>query len=934
MAHVVSCPVAAYNNVTLVPRTSRARPPKTRIKERVSLEGRGKFSNRSMIKAVLSDVQQAQQLENGVASGRSSVPSGKSISTQESTRTSLHALITIRKKKRPDRNEQIVDQMDALADVLGQNVSLQLVSVEIDPVTKVGKRSKESFIKDWSLKALVVADKVQYTAEFEVEKDFGVPGAFIITNNHQNEFFLDTISLHGYESGAIHFPCSSWVHSVKDNPSSRVFFSNMVYLPSSTPAGLKDLREADMKSLRGDGRGMRKKWENVYDYDVYNDLGEGDKGPDLIRPILGKSTSHPYPRRCRTGRPPAKHDPSKESRVEGKQFPYVPRDECFEDVKQECYFNAAIRGLVHRSLPELRDHFFGSPEEFDSFEEIDQLYCEGVTLRKTGMVDTNDIIGMLATLPITSLLPDAIRAVVASVSSEEPNVLRYPKPQLLSRDKFAWLRDDEFGRQTLAGLNPCCIQLLKEFPPVSNLDPDIYGSPKSAIEEHHMADRLEGSSVSQALNDKRLFILDYHDAYLPYINRINSLDKRAGYASRTIFFLTEEGTLKPLVIELSLPPPNKSNRVFVPGDSATEHYLWKLAKAHVNCNDAGIHQLCSHWLRTHAATEPYVIATNRQLSVMHPVYRLLHPHFRYTLEINAGARQSLISAGGIIEKAFQPGPSAMEISSAYYASKWRFDREGLPEDLIDRGMAVEDQAAPHGLRLAIEDYPYAADGLLIWSALETWVGEYVSIYYKDPESIQTDKELQSWWEEIRYQGHADKKDEEWWPELKCEKDLKKILTIMMWISSGFHAAVNFGQFAYAGYMPNKPTHIRRLIPEPGTDEWNDFQKNPQQFMLSMLPGQLQSTILMAVIESLSTHSPDEEYIGQNVHPRWLGCPEAIKAFQRFQKTVAAIEQEIHRRNSNVELRNRNGAGILPYELLLPTSKPGITGRGIPNSISI
>lgn len=89
-------------------------------------------------------------------------------------------------------------------------------------------------------------------------------------------------------------------------------------------------------------------------------------------------------------------------------------------------------------------------------------------------------------------------------------------------------------------------------------------------------------------------------------------------------------------------------------------------------------------LRTHASMEPYIIATNRQLSTMHPVYKLLHPHMRYTLEINARARKSLINGGGIIESCFTPGKYSMELSSAAYKSMWRFDMEGLPADLVRR----------------------------------------------------------------------------------------------------------------------------------------------------------------------------------------------------------------------------------------------------------
>lgn len=71
------------------------------------------------------------------------------------------------------------------------------------------------------------------------------------------------------------------------------------------------------------------------------------------------------------------------------------------------------------------------------------------------------------------------------------------------------------------------------------------------------------------------------------------------------------------------------------------------------------------------------------MSPMHPIYKLLEPHMRYTLEINALARQSLINADGVIEASFTPGRYSMEMSAAAY-KKWRFDLEGLPADLVRR----------------------------------------------------------------------------------------------------------------------------------------------------------------------------------------------------------------------------------------------------------
>ncbi|XP_010932453.2 putative lipoxygenase 5 [Elaeis guineensis] len=833
----------------------------------------------------------------------------------------VRAAVTVRKKKKEDFKAKIARQLDAFSDKLGRNIVLELVSTEIDPRSQRPKTSKQAVLRDWFEKKNAKGERVVYIAEFMVDSSFGTPGAITVLNRHQREFFLESIVVEGFACGAVHFSCYSWVQPTRIHPNQRVFFSNKPYLPSETPPGLKELRGRELKELRGDGTGERKLTDRIYDYATYNDLGNPDKGIEYARPLLG-GEKIPYPRRCRTGRPPTNTDMHAESRAEDPLPIYVPRDEAFEEAKQEMLSAGALKALLHNLVPSLVASFSPESHDFKAFHDIDNLFKEGLRLKQT-LQDQ-----LFHKIPFVSKIEE---------SSE--GLLRYDTPDIITKDKFAWLRDDEFARQALAGINPVNIERLQVFPPVSKLDPTIYGPPESAIKEEHITGHLNGMSVQQALEENKLFILDFHDVYLPFVDRINAQDGRKAYGTRTLFFLTPLGTLKPIAIELCLPPAtpgcSRAKRVLTPPTDATSNWLWQLAKAHVCSNDAGVHQLVNHWLRTHACMEPFIIAAHRQLSAMHPIFKLLKPHMRYTLEINALARQILINGDGVIESGFTPGSCCMEISASFYRDHWRFDQEGLPADLIRRGMAIEDPSQPHGLKLVMEDYPYANDGLLLWSAIQSWVRTYVEACYPTPHVVQADSELQAWYAEAVRVGHADRSDADWWPRLGSPADLSSILTTLLWLASAQHAALNFGQYPLGGYVPNRPPLMRRLVPAEGDPEYESFVADPHRFFLSALPSLTQATTFMTVIDTLSTHSADEEYLGERRDSyTWTEDTAMVDAWHAFAAEVRRADQEIARRNADPARRNRCGAGVLPYELMAPSSPPGITCRGVPNSVTI
>ncbi|KAG0603020.1 hypothetical protein M758_10G059600 [Ceratodon purpureus] len=832
-----------------------------------------------------------------------------------------------------DLMDRGADLQDDATELMGKRVTVQLVSTEVDRDTGKALVSRETAVEGWvAVNDKLAAQDISFPMDFVVPKGFGVPGAIIVKNQHPNEFLLVSFSLAIPDADEAHYLTNSWVYNTA-NTEGRIFFQNKAYLPGDTPDGMKELREKELQDHRGDGTGERKASDRIYDYDVYNDLGKPDEDPALERPNLGGNAEYPYPRRCRTGRPPSKFNPAYESRKGVATF-YIPRDECFERAKMSDFKADGMRSKGHALTSKVKS-LLTKKKDFESIAAIKELYAP----KGKDLGGMNNVLPEMSDIPKSEQQPLIFLEELINPDGERNTPLKYPLPMILHVDENAWQTNEQFAREFLAGLNPVMISLVKEFPLKSALDPKEFGDPTSAITAHHIEGALEGFSVEEALSKKKLFVADYHDAYLPFVERINAQKDAKTYATRALFFLSSDETLKVLALELVLPPTSpggeKISKVFTPPKdySAAKMYLWQCARAHVANNDIVAHQVFSHFSKCHAVTEALIIATNRQLSKLHPIHHLMAPHFKSTLEINRGARARLIPAGGVIEASFTPRAYSMRMAAANYRDTWTFDSQALPNDLIARGMAVPDPSAKHGVKLVVEDYPYAADGLELWSAIKSWNTDYVDIYYQDDAAVQNDVELQKWWSEFRYVGHADKKDAPGWPDVNSKENLVEVLTSSQWICSCQHAAINFGQYAYAGFMPHHPTSTRRLIPDEGTKEWEEFQRNPEKFYLSTISDVNSATTTMSVYEVLSSHAANEIYIGDRA-ANWAEDKRVNAAFKRFSKKLADIDELIKGRNADKNLKNRMGPAQLPYNLLRPSSKPGVTAMGIPNSITI
>ncbi|KAK9540483.1 hypothetical protein VZT92_002933 [Zoarces viviparus] len=442
-------------------------------------------------------------------------------------------------------------------------------------------------------------------------------------------------------------------------------------------------------------------------------------------------------------------------------------------------------------------------------------------------------------------------------------VFRYKRTKISEYVQEHWKEDAFFGYQFLNGVNPMLIQRCSVLPnnfPVSD-DMVSLGGQRS------LADEMKKGNI---------FLCDYKRLDGLKTNIINGM-KQYLMAPLVLLHKTPDDQLMPIAIQLKQTPAD-DNPIFFPTDS---EYDWLTAKIFVRSADFNEHQLNAHLLRTHLLAEVFAVSLLRNVPMVHPLYKLLVPHTRYTLQINNLARSRLISETGFFTKFVASGGEGVKT----------FLKRSLPS-VTYRSLCIPDDIADRGLE-HVPNFYYRDDGLKLWDIIHRYVQGVLSFYYKNDTEVDKDSELKDWISDIFEHGFLSQAGTGIPESFTTVAELVKFVTMVIFTCSGQHSAVNTGQYDYGGWMPNTPLTLQR--PPPTTKGTTS-----ETTMLQTLPAVNATVNGMSVMWLLSRQSTDSVHLGQYPQEHFsekMPC----KLIEDFQRELQVLSVAINARNNTLEV---------------------------------
>jgi len=307
--------------------------------------------------------------------------------------------------------------------------------------------------------------------------------------------------------------------------------------------------------------------------------------------------------------------------------------------------------------------------------------------------------------------------------------------------------------------------------------------------------------------------------------------------------------------------------------------------------------------------EGIAVATHRNLSLSHPIFKFLAPHFYNTIKINSAFMTEFICPGGKVDQDMNFGREGMIELIKRSVDTWRMDVEGtLPEDLKNRGLDDTN---------VLPGYNYREDGMLLYTAIQKYAKAYVDLYYINENLLINDYEIQDWVAELVRprddtnvavpSGGCGLKGVPGDGHLTNNGQLVTILTSIVYICSVKHAASNFPQYDEYAFVPNYPVS---LVGAPPTTKDELTEKD----IVAALPSKEVTLDIMAIAKVLATQS--NQPLG-DFEIGYVYDPKALHVVDDFRESLKNVSEMIQKRNTQ---------RIPVYDYLDPAH--------LPNSISI
>ncbi|NP_031466.2 polyunsaturated fatty acid lipoxygenase ALOX12 isoform 1 [Mus musculus] len=453
------------------------------------------------------------------------------------------------------------------------------------------------------------------------------------------------------------------------------------------------------------------------------------------------------------------------------------------------------------------------------------------------------------------------------------------KSALAEKVHQCWQEDELFGYQFLNGANPMLLRRSTSLPSRLVLP--------SGMEE--LQAQLEKELKNGSLFEADFILLDGIPA--------NVIRGEPQYLAAPLVMLRMDpgGKLLPMAIQIQ--PPNPSSpapTLFLPSDPPL---AWLLAKIWVRNSDFQLQELQFHLLNTHLVAEVIAVATMRCLPGLHPIFKLLVPHIRYTMEINTRSRTQLISDGGIFDQVVSTGGGGHVQLLTRAVAQLTYHSLCPPDDLANRGL------------LRIPSALYARDALQLWEVTARYVKGMVHLFYQSDDIVRGDPELQAWCREITEVGLCHAQDRGFPVSFQSRAQLCHFLTMCVFTCTAQHAAINQGQLDWYGWVPNAPCTMRMPPPTSKDDV-------TMETVMGSLPDVQKACLQMTITWHLGRLQPDMVPLGHHTE-KYFSDPRTKAVLSQFQADLDNLEKEITARNEQLDL---------PYEYLKPSR--------IENSITI